>query len=183
MIVSKQVADILTAMRVILAFLFPVLGATQGADALPIAVWMLIACWTTDSLDGPLARRSSRQYHTWIGDNDLGVDMTVSVGLLVYMMQSGYVTVLLGTIYILACGLLFLFIGVPRSLGMFVQAPIYGWLIRVALTQAPDPGFWLLIWPLLVMVLTWPRFPKEVIPEWLTGVKNVWGAFVARTKD
>ena len=47
MIVSKQVADILTAMRVILAFLFPVLGANQGADALPIAVWMLIACWTS----------------------------------------------------------------------------------------------------------------------------------------
>ena len=58
MIVAKQVADLLTGIRVVLAFSFVVVGVTQGVESLPLAIWILIACWVTDCLDGPLARRA-----------------------------------------------------------------------------------------------------------------------------
>jgi len=173
MFVAKQFADLLTGLRVGLAFVFPVMGAISGADALPLAIWALLLSWTTDGLDGPLARRSSRQYHTWLGDNDLGVDMTVSTGLLVYLLLSGYLAPAFGLIYISVWGLYFLRFGVPRSMGMLVQTPVYGFFIWVAMNEAPDLGYWLLIFPVLIAVITWPRFPREVVPGFLNGMKNI----------
>ena len=174
MIVAKQVADLLTGLRVVLAFALPFIGLTYGADALPLAIWILFSSWVTDVLDGPLARRSSRQYHTWIGDNDLGVDMTVSLGLLIYMILSGFVTPLLGSLYIFAWGMYFWRSGLPRSMGMLMQAPIYFFFIWVAMTEAPNPGYWLVIYLLLITAITWPRFPQEVIPGFLEGMKQIW---------
>jgi hypothetical protein len=177
MIVAKQIADLLTGLRVALAFSLPIIGVMYGADALILAIWILLFSWITDALDGPLARRSSRQYHTWIGDNDLGVDMTVSFGLLIYMLLSGYLTLASGLIYISVWGLYFLRFGVPRSLGMLVQAPIYGFFIWVAMIEAPDPGYWLLVFPVVITAITWPRFPQEVIPGFLDGMKRVFQRF------
>jgi phosphatidylglycerophosphate synthase len=174
MIVAKQVADLLTGFRVVLAFALPFIGLTYGADALSLAIWILFFSWVTDVLDGPLARRSSRQYHTWIGDNDLGVDMTVSLGLLIYMILSGFVTPLLGYLYIFVWGVYFWRSGLPRSMGMLMQAPIYFFFIWVAMTEAPNPGYWLVIYPLLITAITWPRFPQEIIPGFLEGMKQIW---------
>lgn len=173
MIVAKQFADILTGLRVALAFALPILGAIYGADALILAIWILLFSWITDALDGPLARRSSRKYHTWIGDNDLGVDMTVAFGLLIYMLLAGYVTPTLALIYILAWGTYFLRIGVPPSMGMLAQAPVYLFFIWVAMIEAPDLGYWLIVYPVVITAITWPRFPQEVIPDFLNGMKNV----------
>lgn len=182
MIVSKQVADGLTGLRVVFAFAYPVLGASQGTDALPLAIWLLFWSWTTDALDGPLARRSSRKYHTWLGDKDLEVDMTVSVGLLIYMLQSGFVLPIYGAVYFLALGLTFWRVGIPRSLGMLVQAPIYFRFIWVAMSNAPDPGYWLLVFIIGVNVVTWPRFPEQVIPEFIDGFKETWDTYIKRAK-
>ena len=175
MIVAKQVADFLTVLRVVLAFSYPFIGLTYGADALPLAIWILLTSWVTDALDGPLARRSSRQYHTWIGDNDLGVDMTVSLGLLIYMILSGYVSPLLGVFYMLLWGAYFLRFGIPRSMGMLMQAPIYFFFVWVAMTEMPNPGYLLVVYPFLITAITWPRFPKEIVPGFLEGMKQIWG--------
>lgn len=175
MIVAKQVADLLTSLRVVLAFSFIIVGVTQGIESFPLAIWMLIACWLTDCLDGPLARRSSRQYHTWIGDNDLGVDMVVSVGLLIYMMETGILTITQGVVYGLVWGVVFLRIGLPRSLGMLFQAPIYGVFLWAALQTHFYPAYWMLIFIAFIVIATWPRFPQEVIPGFLSGMSSVFG--------
>jgi hypothetical protein len=86
MLVAKQVADIITFSRGILAFILAGLGLLVGKEALPMAAGVMIADWAGDMLDGPIARRSRVYYHSWIGDHDLEVDMTVSVGLLIYML-------------------------------------------------------------------------------------------------
>src|SRR3989304_1760435 len=91
MLVAKQVADLITFARGMLAFYLAWLGATLSEHGLPIAVWAMIINWTGDSVDGALARHSRRQYHTWIGDHDLQIDMLVSFGLLIYMLLAGYV--------------------------------------------------------------------------------------------
>jgi len=79
MIVAKQVADLITLTRALLLFVFAWLGLTTGAQALPLAALLLIYSWTSDLLDGSIARRSRVYYHSWLGDHDLEVDMAVSV--------------------------------------------------------------------------------------------------------
>jgi phosphatidylglycerophosphate synthase len=178
MIVAKQVADLLTLSRVLLIFVLLWLGNTYGVNALPAAVLVLLFSWTTDALDGPIARRSRVQYHTWLGDHDLEVDMAVGAGLLAYMMISGLVSPLLGVAYVLVWALVFWRWGVLRSPGMLFQGPIYGGFIWLAITQVPFYGSILVAWVLAVISVTWPRFPNEVIPEFLEGMRTLTGNYI-----
>ena len=173
MIVAKQVADLITTARVLMGFGMTWLGLTQGPAGMPLVVWLLIADWTGDSLDGSIARRSRVQYRTWIGDHDLQVDMAVSVGLLIYLLASGFVSVWLAVVYIIIWALVFLRLGVPHSLGMLFQAPIYAWFIWIALHTMPGIGVWMMVWIAAVMIVTWPRFPREVIPGFVSGMRAV----------
>ena len=174
MLVAKQFADLITVMRLAAAFILPWLGLAQGAAGLPLAVWLMIADWTGDALDGPIARRSRAFYRTWVGDHDLEVDMAVSVGLLVYLILAGFVDWRLAGAYLLIWALIFWRWGVPKSLGMLAQAPIYAWFIWVALRDVPATGLWIVVWILAAIVVTWPKFPKEVIPGFLSGMQQVW---------
>jgi len=173
MIVAKQVADLITTARVLIGFVMAWLGLTQGPAGMPLVVWLLIADWTGDSVDGSIARRSRVQYRTWIGDHDLHVDIVVSVGLLIYLLASGFVSVWLALVYMIIWALVFLRLGVPRSLGMLFQAPIYAWFIWIALHAMPGIGVWMMVWIAAVMIVTWPRFPREVIPGFLSGMRAV----------
>ncbi len=80
MLVAKQVADGVTWLRAAMAIILVWLGTSQGEGALPAAIWLLIASWTSDTLDGPLARSSRVQYRSWIGDHDLQVDKVIRGG-------------------------------------------------------------------------------------------------------
>ena len=92
LIVAKQVADFITTLRALLVVILPWLGLTQGKAGLPLAVWLMIADWTADSVDGSIARRSHPYHHTWIGDHDLEVDMLVSLGLLGYLVAGNFLS-------------------------------------------------------------------------------------------
>lgn len=169
--VAKQVADLLTFTRGLLLVIFPWLAVSGGRESLSLAVMLLIADWTGDILDGALARRSRIRYESWIGDHDLEIDMAVALGLLIYTMAAGYVQMTVGVIYILIWVMYFWRVGTPRQMGMLFQAPIYGWFIYVSLIYAPSAGFWLVAWILTAVILTWPRFPREVVPGFLSGMK------------
>ncbi len=169
--VAKQVADLLTFTRGLLLVIFPWLAMTGGQESLSLAVMLLIADWTGDVFDGALARRSRISYDSWIGDHDLEIDMAVALGLLVYTMVTGYLQLTVGAIYLLIWAMYFWRVGVPRTMGMLFQAPIYGWFIYVSLRYTPSAGLWLVAWILVAVVITWPRFPREVVPGFLSGMK------------
>jgi len=171
-VVAKQVADLLTFTRGLLLIIFPWLALTGGHESLSLAVMLLIANWTGDVFDGALARRSRICYDTWIGDHDLEIDMAVALGLLIYTMATGYVQLPVGMIYILIWAIYFWRVGIPRTMGMLFQAPIYGWFIYISLHYAPLAGMWLVAWILVAVVVTWPRFPQEVVPGFLRGMKD-----------
>lgn len=173
MVVAKQVADLLTWLRVIIAFVFIWLGVSQGEMALQVAIWLLIASWTTDILDGPLARKSLVSLQTWIGGNDLRVDIAVSVGLLGYLVMAGFASSLVGVMYIVFWAMIFLRKGIPRSLGMLVQAPVYIWFIWISLRDLPQVGVWMVAWILIAVIATWPRFFTEVVPGFIEGFVDV----------
>jgi len=173
MIVAKQVADLITSMRVLIAVCLVGIGIIQGAAGVWLVAWMMIVDWAGDMVDGRIARRSRVQYHTWIGDHDLEVDMTVSAGLLAYMVLAGYVSIWLAGAYVMLWILYFWRQGrIPHSLGMLFQSPIYGWFIWVALRDAPKAGWSIVIFLLSTVVLTWPYFPKVMVPGFFAGFRK-----------
>lgn len=175
MISAKQVADLLTLSRLILALTLAWLGYTQGAAVLPLACWLMITSWTTDVMDGWLAHHSRRQYSTWVGEHDLFFDISVSAGLFAYLLFSELVPLWIGVTYALLWALIFWQLGFQFVLGMLFQAPIYAWFIVVALFQATNHGLMMLIWIILAVLVTWPRFPQQVVPGFLEKIKAVRG--------
>lgn len=180
--VAKQVADLITLARGALGLYLIWLGNSRGAQGLPLAVVTMILAWTGDSLDGPLARRSRRRYHTWIGDNDLLVDMLVATGLLAYLTFAGYLPWPGSLGYLILWGLFFHRWGVLREPGELYQAPVYALFIYYALRDAPWAGRWLIVWILAALILTWPKFPQVIVPEFLRGMRHSWHTIIRRGK-
>jgi hypothetical protein len=110
-----------------------------------------------------IARRSRPFYHTWIGDNDLLVDMTVSGCVLVFLVASGFVTLATAGAYALVWALIFARVGLPRALGMLVQAPLYGAMWIAAFSTDAIVGWWITAWVGAAILLTWPRFPNVMV--------------------
>jgi len=173
MIVAKQVADLITSARVLIAACLVGIGIVWGDAGLPWVAWMMMADWAGDMVDGRIARRSRVQYHTWIGDHDLEVDMTVSVGLLVYLVLAGFFNQWLATGYtLLWCLYFWKQGGIPHSPGMLFQAPIYAWFIWVALHDAPLSGWAIVVFMAGAIILTWPYFPKVMVPSFFAGFRK-----------
>jgi hypothetical protein len=172
MLVAKQVADLITLSRGLMAFILAGLGLLVGRAALPLAAWLMIADWCGDMVDGPIARRSQVFYHTWIGDHDLQIDMTVSVGLLIYLLGAGYVGLWVGVIYLVVWALFFLRSGVTLAPGMLFQAPIYFWFIWTTVQGATGLGVLIIVLILVALILTWPKFPQVMVPGFLEGMRE-----------
>jgi phosphatidylglycerophosphate synthase len=167
---TKRFADLFTLLRALLAPCLVALGLTRREAGLPLAIWMMILSWTSDSLDGPLARRSRPQLRTWLGEHDLQVDMLASMGLLVYMVAAGFVPAFGALMYLGFWLVIYWRLGLEPALGMLMQAPIYAWFLYVALTLAPAAGTWMLGWIVAALVITWPRFPNVIVPGFLQGM-------------
>jgi hypothetical protein len=170
---TKKLADAITGARLLLSAFYFWLGLSRGAAALPFAGWLLLANWTGDGVDGALARRSRPLRHTWIGDHDLQVDMSVAAGLLAFLIAAGLLPATWGAGYLLLWAVIFIALGLSRSLGMLAQAPVYGWFILTAIRHAPLVGWSLVAWIFVAVVVTWPRFPQEVVPGFLGGLREV----------
>jgi cardiolipin synthase (CMP-forming) len=173
MIDAKQFADLLTFSRLLIGLAIAGLGFVQGAGALPLVCWLLMASWTSDVLDGGIARHSSRHEHTWVGDHDLEFDMAVAVGVFCFFAATGLIPGWLVVVYSLVWAFVFWGFGIFSSLGKLFQAPIYGYLIVLALINNPLTGGAMLAWITGAVIVTWPRFPQEVIPSFLNGMGEV----------
>jgi hypothetical protein len=171
---TKQLADLITWSRCLAALVLAWLGAAQGMSGLPLAVWLMLASWTGDIIDGPLARNSIPRVQTWIGEHDLQVDILVASGLLAYMTESGFVSARMTGAYLALWALIVYRFGLHWSLGMLFQAPIYAWFIWISLIDASHLGWWLVAWIGTAVAATWPRFPQEIVPEFLAGMRHVW---------
>lgn len=173
MLLAKSLADVLTASRLMIALILTWLGIHQNPATLPLAIVLLLASWITDGLDGPLARRGAWNHQTWIGDHDLEIDVLVSLGLLCYLIFAHFLSWPYGAIYLLLWATICFRWGWQRELAMVFQGPIYLWFMLISLRDAPTLGLILPLWVLTVVTLTWPRFPKEIVPGFLSGMKEL----------
>jgi len=149
------------------------LGLVSGPESLPIVVVIVIYNWTVDSIDGPLARKSLSFHETWIGRRDLEIDMFFSTGLLVYLTAAGFVSLPFTALYLFLWIVLFWWRGIIHTLGVFYQAPIYIWFVFIVLRDAPQFAWLLIAWVVLALTITWPKFPKILVPTFLSGVRNL----------
>lgn len=172
MVSTKALADMLTTLRFGLAWIILWLGVGDSADALPTAIMVLVLAWTTDILDGPLARHDPTGSHTWIGDRDLEVDISVSVGVLAYLALAGFVPPEIAVGYGIVCAVL-LRLTRSRHLAWAVQAPPYAGIIYFALRDAQGYGLIAVGYVVLIIVATWPRFPQVMVPQFLAGVREL----------
>ena len=173
MIVAKQVADLITSLRVLIAFILVWIGIEKGSSGMALAAWIMIIDWLGDMFDGKIARSSSKQYGTLIGDHDPEVDMVVSIGLLIFIALIGGIDPWIGLGYLIIWIVSFLVQGgIPDSQGMLFQAPIYGWFIWIAFIEAPQSGWAMIAFLLLSIFLTLPAFPKIMIPRFFDGFKR-----------
>jgi hypothetical protein len=170
---SKQLADIITWARTLLAPLLIWLGFAYGPDALPAVTVILVLNLTGDSIDGPLARRSPDSPGTWIGDNDLAVDMFVTAGLLGYMTAAGLIPWPVTAVYALFWLVLFWWRGVVYVFGILFQGPIYAWYLYVLLRDAAPYSLLFVAWLLAALIISWPKFPKVMIPLFLGGIRDL----------
>jgi hypothetical protein len=175
MVDAKMVADLITATRGLLGLAIIWLGIIQGSQALPMVVFLMLLDWTGDFADGGIAHRSRHPRRTRIGDSDIYIDLFVSVCLGIYLLQSGFVELTLGFLYLLGWGVILWRFGLDKNLLMLVQAPIYFYFILTALRVLPDIGSWLVIWVLVATAINWRRFTREIIPRFIAGMRSLHG--------
>ncbi len=173
MVGIKTVADALTGLRFVLGLYLIWLGWQKGSEAIVPATLTLLVAWATDVLDGPLARRDPRRIQTWIGDHDLEADVVVALGVWVYLALAGFLSPLLAVAYVIAAGAALWRFG-SAHLAWGVQALPYGAMIWTAWRTVPVYGFLLVAWVVLVVVTTWPRFPRQTLPGFLKGMRDLW---------
>lgn len=172
MLQAKTLADTLTGARFLLGLYLLWLGMQKGSEALPTAALMLLVAWITDLLDGPLARRDLRRRHTWIGDHDLEADLAVALGTWLYLALAGFISFFLAAAYgAFGAAALWQFGSAPLAWGL--QALPYGAMIWTALRHMPPYGLLLVTWVGLLVAITWPRFPQQMLPEFLNTMRNL----------
>lgn len=172
MAVAKQFADLLTGSRVVIAIVLAGLGWMAAAELLALAAVLLLLSWITDTLDGPLARWGGGA-HSWVGEHDLEIDVLVSLGVLAYLVGAHFLAPAYALGYLALWAVAVWRWGWRRDPSMLFQAPIYLWFILIALREIPEIGRWLAAYPLAAIVVTWPRFPRQIVPEFLQGMSRL----------
>jgi phosphatidylglycerophosphate synthase len=78
----KLLADILTALRIVLAVIIGWIAlARHDPMGFQAIFWLTIVAFMTDWLDGPIARRTQDTTQTWLGYHDFEIDLMITFAL------------------------------------------------------------------------------------------------------
>lgn len=171
MLLLKTIANTLTIFRFLIGFIIVFISNFQKKLGLKSVIFWLITAWITDILDGFLAR-TSKAPEDWIGKHDLYADMTVSASVLYYLTLSDFIS-LNFAITFLIISILLLWRFKSKAIADGVQAVPYGLIIYTSFKHQPIYGYLIVTYLLLIIVITWPRFPKEKVPEFINGIKEL----------
>jgi len=165
----RKLPDLLTLSRGLVAAVILGLGFV-GGGALEAVILLTILGWTTDILDGRLARK----YHkppTWIGEREFVFDMVMVFSGLAYLVMSGLINAWLALIYITVAAVFIAFFR-SKMITMSFATPLVALPLIVASVKAPRAAIWYLIWIVGALVLDWSRF-KGVVRGFLDNAKKL----------
>lgn len=157
-LIKKHAADLLTLARVILGLFLAWSGLVDGRAALSRDIWILVLAWSTDMIDGRISRSLKTAHQTWLGRNDVYVDMFFSLTVLVYLTATGLLLPGIAVGYLLVWGALFLYWrAIPPLAAQVFQNPIYAYIVFLTFQSAPAVVPWLLLWAAVALLLFWRR--------------------------
>ena len=171
----KRVPDLLTLSRAFIAAAILLLGVVEGLDllarsALPTVLLLTMLGWTTDILDGRLARKYSKP-PTWVGEKEFAFDMVMVFSGLCYLVLSGFIPFIPAIIYVMVAAA---FIAYFRSkmVTMSFATPVVALPLIVAYFEAPHALIWYVVWIVAAVVFDWRRF-TGVVREFIHNARNL----------
>lgn len=160
------IADILTLSRLVLVFFILLIGVSQGISSLPVIAVLIIACWVTDTLDGKLARQSTKP--TRYGHFDVVADLALTVSLAVCLVMWDIFPLsaaLIIAVVVIISSAVFHF-SAPRKLSMGF---VYG-LFTYTLLQREPLWIWFMVGGLVLLILINPQGSKRQVKAFLNEV-------------
>jgi phosphatidylglycerophosphate synthase len=178
---KKLIPDWLTASRALIAL--AILGLSLvGPGALRAVAFLLLLGWTTDMVDGRLARRWEKN-PTWIGEHEFHIDMLMVLASTMYLVLAGLVppgpslayvgvgTVISWTVHRRSRDFLRF-----KAVTMILACPWVFMPFVVALWHDPATVWTGVIWAAVAMTLDWRRF-LGVVGDFIEGTR----AFLKRS--
>jgi CDP-alcohol phosphatidyltransferase len=158
---AKFIADVLTGVRFFLGLLIVLCAILADDGLLPLVVCLTLIGWTTDVLDGKMARMDHTGKKTWIGDVDFATDMILIYSGLLYFIAAGYLPFwpfFFYGIYAAVTG----FIWTKKSVMMAVAAPIAAVPIILSFVHYPLWGWVFVGWIVVDLIINWADFTDEI---------------------
>ncbi len=167
---ARAAADALTLLRFLIALAIIVCALSASAGLLPAVILLVLAGWTTDALDGNLARADHSGRKSWVGDHEFLADVALMYSSLLYFMSAGYLPFLPYFLYIIyAAAVAALWMNM--SYVMAVSAPVAASAPIMAFVHARPLGWAFLLWLAAHLLCNWKRFRQEV-SDFIRGVEN-----------
>ena len=153
--------DLLTLSRPLFGVAISLLGVFGDRTTLPIATFLLLAGWTTDIVDGRLARWAEQKYQrreSWIGRNEIRADSLMLIGVFIYLGCIQAIPLWLSISYASILFILAVDLHSTYHQNMFFEAPaaIATFLLLIILTGRPTLGY-VATWGFLVLIYDWKR--------------------------
>lgn len=134
---------------------------------------IVLLCWFTDLVDGPLARHDTDTPITWVGKHDAEADLATSLGVTAYLVFSRYLPVWLGALLVLLMVSLWLLHSHQLAWPFYVLP--YVILGIVAFRRAPLFGWLAIGYVLATLAVRWSRLRRESLPEFFQAVASFFG--------
>ena len=170
--IINRIPDFFTSLRIILGFILIGSGIANGAAAIAEDIWLLVASWSTDMVDGRLSRSLKTHGKTWLGRHDVYIDMFVSLAVLAYLTVTAILPLWIVLVYLLVWGAIFARFGRKEMFAQVFQNPIY--LAFVVFTVIAQPAVlpWLLLWAFAAFIFFYKRMFELL--------RNLYGAVARR---
>jgi len=165
----RRLPDLLTASRGILALVITLLGLV-GPRALETVILLTILGWTTDILDGRLARRFDKDA-TWVGEREFTFDMMMVFAGLCYLVMAKFIPFAPAVIYVMIAAAFIAYFR-SKSVTMSFAFPLVALPLIVAYFNAPRATWWFIVWLCLALLFDWRRF-KDVIWEFIENARAI----------
>ena len=158
---AKVIADALTGVRFFIGLLIVLCATLADRGLLPLVVCLTLIGWTTDVIDGKMARMDITGKRTWIGDRDFGTDMILIYSGLLYFITAGYLPFWPFFFYGIYAAIT-AFIWTKKSVLMAVAAPIAAAPIIFSFVYYPIWGWVFVGWIAVDLILNWADFTSEI---------------------
>jgi len=167
---AKVIADVLTGVRFFMALLIIICAVFAEQSLLSLVVTLTLIGWTTDVIDGKMARLDPYGRRTWVGDMDFATDMIMIYSALLYYVTAGFVPFWPFLFYYVFAGTTAI-IWTKKSVIMAVAAPIAAMPIVFSFLYEPVWGWIFVGWIVFALALNWSRFTRE-ITEFIEDVEE-----------